>query len=115
MANTSTTIKSLDELIIKATSAIRKSQKRPDETRIYDSIKIFLENCDIDSSLFWERMKYLAENKVICNKPTKNANSFYISKRDRETNSSPIDKTPVINSLNNSVSTPQDLQHNLSP
>ena len=59
-------------------------------------------------------MKYFEENKVICNKPTKNGNSFYISKRDRETISSPIDKTPIINSSNNSVSTPQDLQHNLS-
>ena len=63
MANTSTTIKSLDELIIKAISAIRKSKERPDETRIYDSIKIFPENCDIDDSLFWERLKYLEENK----------------------------------------------------
>ena len=52
MANISTTIKSLDELIIKAISAICKSQKRPYETYIYDSIKIFLENCDIIDSLF---------------------------------------------------------------
>ena len=51
MANTST-IKSLVELIIKAISAIRKNQKRLDKTRIYDSIEIFLENCDIDDSLF---------------------------------------------------------------
>ena len=51
MANTST-IKPLVELIIKAISAIRKSQKRLGKTRIYDSIKIFLENCDIDDSLF---------------------------------------------------------------
>ena len=63
MANTSTT-KYLDELIIKAISAICKSQKRPDKTHIYDSIKIFLENCDIDYSLFCERMKYLEENKL---------------------------------------------------
>ena len=101
MANTSATIKSLDELIIKAISAIRKSQKRPDETRIYDSIKIFLENCDIYDSLFWENMKYFEENKVIYNKPRKNGNSFYIWKRNRETISSPIDKTPVINSPSN--------------
>ena len=114
MANTCTTKTSLDELIIKAISAIRKSQKRPDETRIYDTIKIFLENCGIDDSSFSESKKYLEENKVIYNKPTKNGNSFYISKRDRETTSSPIDKTPVIHSPNNSVSTPQDLQHNLS-
>ena len=59
-------------------------------------------------------MKHFEENKVIYNKPTKNGNSFYISKRDREIISSPIDKTPIINSSNNSVSTPQDLQHNLS-
>ena len=67
MANTST-MKSLDKLIIKIISAIRYSQKRSDETRIYDSIEIFLENCDTDVSLFWERMKYLEENKVIYNK-----------------------------------------------
>ena len=84
MANTFTIIKSLDELIIKAISAIRKSQKRPDETRIYDSIKIFLANCDIDDSLFWERMKYLEENKVIYNKPTKKWKFFlYFEKRSR--------------------------------
>ena len=39
-------------------------------------------------------MKYLQENKVIYNKPRKNGNSFYIWKRNRETISSPIDKTP---------------------
>ena len=113
MANTSTK-KSLNELIIEAISAIRKSQKRADETRIYDSIKIFLENFDIDNSLFWERVKQFEENKVIYNKPTKNENSFYFSKRDQETISYPIDKTPVVNSSNNSVSIPQDLQHNIS-
>ena len=63
MANTST-IKSFDEIIVKAIGTIRKSQKRLNETRIYDFIKIFLENCDIDDSLFRERMKYLEENKV---------------------------------------------------
>ena len=85
MANTST-IKSLDE-------QLARCQKRHNETRIYDSIKIFLENCDIDDSLFLERMKYLEDNKVIYNKPTKNGNYFYISKRDRETISSPVDQT----------------------
>ena len=59
-------------------------------------------------------MKYLEENKVIYNKPTKNGNSYYISKRDRETISSSIDKIPVINSPTNSVSSTKDLQHNLS-
>ena len=113
MANTST-MKSLDKLIIKIISEIRQSQKRSDETRIYDSIEIFLENCDTDVSLFWERMKYLEENKVIYNKPKKNGNYFYIPKRGQEIVSSPIDQKPIIDSLNNSVSTPQDFQDNLS-
>ena len=113
MANTSA-INSLDELIIKGISAIRESQKRQDENFIYDSITIFLENYDIDDNLFWERMKYLEQNEVICNKPTKNGNSFYTSKRDWETVSSPIDQTPVMKSPNNYVSTPQDLEDNLS-
>ena len=62
---------SLDELIIKARSAIHKRQKRLNKTLIYDSIKMFLENCDIDDGLFWGRMKYLEENKIIYNKPIK--------------------------------------------
>ena len=77
MANISTTIKSL-------ISAASKSQKRPNETRIFDSIKVFLENCDIDVSLFWKRMKYLEENKVIYNKPTKKWKLFlYFEKKSR--------------------------------
>ena len=59
-------------------------------------------------------MKYLAENEVIYNKWTKYGKSFYISKRDWETVSSPVDQTPVINSRNNSISTPQGLEDNLS-
>ena len=99
MTNIST-VNSLNELIIKSISAIRKSQKRPVETHIYDSITIFQENSDIDDRLFWERIKYLGKNEVIYNKQTKNGNSFYISKRDSETDSSVIDQTPLINSLN---------------
>ena len=39
-------------IIIKAISSIRKTQTRQEETHVYDSIKIFLEKCDIDDSLF---------------------------------------------------------------
>ena len=46
------TIKYLDEQITKAISTIRKSKKSPDETPIYDSSKIFPENCHIDDTLF---------------------------------------------------------------
>ena len=34
------------------------------ETRIYDPIKTILGNCDIDDSLFWERMKYLQQMEI---------------------------------------------------
>ena len=58
MSNTST-IKSLDELIIKAISAIRKSQKRSNETHIYDSIKMFLENLFINLFTFRKEIEKL--------------------------------------------------------
>ena len=60
------------------------------------------------------RIKYLEKNEVIYNKQTKNGNSSYISKRDRGTVSSPVDKKPAIDPTNSFVSTPQDLQDNLS-
>ena len=84
---------------------MRKSQKIPNATRIYDSIQMFLENYDIGGNFFSERMKYLEENETIYDKQTRNENSFYIWKKDQETVSSPIDQTPVINSPNNSVLT----------
>ena len=84
---------------------MRKSKKIPNETRIYDSIQMFLENYDIGGNFFSERMKYLEENETIYDKQTRNENSFYIWKKDQETVSSPIDQTPVINSPNNSVLT----------
>ena len=52
-------------------------------------------------------MNYLEENEVISDKLTKNENLFYNSKRNQETVPFPIDQTPVINSPNNSVSTPK--------
>ena len=51
MANTYA-MKSLDEQITKTISTMRKFKKGPDETPIYDSSKIFLENCHIDDTLF---------------------------------------------------------------
>ena len=62
---------------------------------------------------FGKEWSYLEENNLIYNKPTENGNSFYISKRDLETISSPFDQSPILNSPNNSVSAPQDLQNNL--
>ena len=64
---------------------------------------MFPENWDIDDGLFWEKMKYLEENKIIYNKPKKNEDSFYILKKDGKTISSTIDKTPLLNSPKNSV------------
>ena len=106
MANIST-IKFLDELIIKAINAIPKSQKRPTKPISMIPLKYSMKTVTVI-------LKYLEENELIYNKPTKNGNSFDISNRDRETASSPIDQKAVINFLNNSVSTPQGLEDNLS-
>ena len=83
MADTST-IKSLDELIIKEISAIRESEKHPHENRIYDSIKILFENCDMMIVHFGKEWSTLKKKKIICNKPTKKRKSFlYFEKRSR--------------------------------
>ena len=104
MANTST-IKSFDELTIQTISAIPKSQKRSDESCIYDNMMI------VYSRKEWSTLKRI---KLSAINLTKYGYSLYISKRDWETIFSPIDQTLLIISPNNSVSTLQDLQNNLS-
>ena len=104
MANTST-IKSFDELTIQTISAIPKSQKRSDESCIYDNMMI------VYSRKEWSTLKRI---KLSAINLTKYGYSLYISKRDWETIFSPFDQTLLIISPNNSVSTLQDLQNNLS-
>ena len=70
-------------------------------------LKYSLKTVKLMTVYFGKELKYLEENKVIYNKQTKNGNYFYIPKRDRETISSPINKTPVIYSPNNSILTPK--------
>ena len=108
------TIKSLNELIMKAISAIHKSQKRPSKTRIYQSIKIFLKSVTLMMVYFGKEWSTLKRMKIFLINLQKNGNSFYISKSDWKTVSSPIDQTSLINSPRNSVLIPQDLQDNLS-
>ena len=104
MANTST-IKSFDELTIQTISAIPKSQKRFDESCIYDNMMI------VYSRKEWITLKRI---KLSVINRTKYGYSPYIWKRDWETIFSPIDQTLLIISPNNSASTLQGLQNNLS-
>ena len=83
MASTSS-IESFDELIIKAISVTCKSQKHPDETPIYDFIKIFFENFDISGCLFQERMKFFEENCLIYIRPAKSGIPIIFLKKNQK-------------------------------
>ena len=111
MTNTST-IRPLNELIVKAFSVICKGQKRTNESCIYDSIKKFLENCDIDDS-FGKEWSNLKRVKIFIIKKQKMEIRFIFRERSRNCFFS--------NSLNtwNKLSKqlrigPQDLQGSLS-
>ena len=94
-------IESLDELIIKAISSLRKNKKRPDEARIYNFIDVFVEGCEVSDDVLWERMKHLEESGQIYNKPSKHGSSFYVAEKIIPGINSNLDPTPKINDFSN--------------
>ena len=75
------TILSVDNMIYQAISEIRYSfSRRPDEYRILNFIKEFLQGNEIDETIFWQRLKILEKEGKIINKPSKKGNSFFLPK-----------------------------------
>ena len=48
------TMDTADTVIFRAISEIRGKSKKPDEARIYNFVKNFLDNSDVSDSSFWE-------------------------------------------------------------
>ena len=85
-------METVDTVIFRAKSEIRGKSKRPDETRIYNFVKDFL-----DESIL--AMKTLEDRGVIINKPIKRGISFLLSKSLREptdNDSNTINITPTV-------------------
>ena len=89
----------VDTVIFRAISEIQDKSKRPDEARIYNFVKKFLNNSGVSDGSFWERIKTLENQGVIINRPTKCESSFFLSKSLHEpsdNNSNTISTTPTV-------------------
>ena len=58
-------IESVDNVIFRVISEIRDKSKRPDEARIYNFIKDFLDDSGLSDGFFWEKMKILEEQRAL--------------------------------------------------
>ena len=58
------TTETSDTVIFRAISEIRGKSKRPDEARIYNFIKKFIDNSDVSDGSFRERMKAIEDQGV---------------------------------------------------
>ena len=71
------TMETVDTVIFRAISEIRSKSKCPDEARIYNFVKDFLDDSGVSDVSFWERMKTLEDQGVIINRLTKCGSSFF--------------------------------------
>ena len=65
------TMETVDAIIFRAISEIRGKSKRPDEARIYNFVKDFLDDSSVSNGSFCERMKTLEDQGVFINRTTK--------------------------------------------
>ena len=73
-------MQAVDNFIFRAISEIRGKSKRPNEARIYNIFKHFLDEVSVFDGSFWERMKTLEDERAIINRPTKRGSFFFLSK-----------------------------------
>ena len=92
----------VDSVIFRAITEIRGKSKRPDEARIYNFVKDFLDDNGVSDGSFWERMKTLEDQGVTINRPTKCGSSFFLSNSLHE----PSDRNPNIIDTTPTVSLP---------
>ena len=106
------TMEIVGTVIFRAISEIRGKSKRPDEAKIYNSVKDFLDHRGVSNGSFWEKVKLLENQGIIINRPTACGSSFFLSKSLHEPsdgNSNTISTTPTISLPSN---TPVYLNYN---
>ena len=92
-------METVDTVIFRAISEIRAKSKRPDEARIYNFAKDFLDDSGVFDGSFWERKKTLEDEGVIINRSLKCGSFFFLSKSLHEwtnNNSNTINTTPTV-------------------
>ena len=71
------TMETVDTVIFRAITEIRGKSKRPDEGKIYNSVKDFLAHRGVSNGSFWEKVKTLENEGIIINRPTVCGSSFF--------------------------------------
>ena len=90
-------METVDTVIFRAISEIRGKLKRPDEARIYNFVKDFLDDSSVSDGSFWEIMKTFEDQRVIINTPTKCGSSFFLPLHElSDSNSNTINTTPTV-------------------
>ena len=59
------TMETADTVIFKAISEIRGKSKRPDEARIYNFVKKFLDDSEASDGSFWKEQKQLRTKELL--------------------------------------------------
>ena len=93
------TMETVDTVIFRAISESRSKIKCPDEAKIYNFVKDFLDDSSVFNCSFWERIKTLEDQGAIINRPTKRGSSLLLSKSLHEptdNNSDTINATPTV-------------------
>ena len=89
------TMETVDTVIFRAICEIWGKSKRPDEARIYDFVKDFLDDSDVSDGSFWERIKTLEDQGVVKNRSTKCGSSFFLSKKFKNLSTSIVDNSNI--------------------
>ena len=93
------TMETVDTVIFRAISEIQGKSKHPDETRIYNFVKDFLDDSSVSDGSFWERKKILEDQEVILYKPTKCVSFSFLPKsllEPSDSTSDTINTTPAV-------------------
>ena len=86
----------LDNIIINAINTIRKNQKRPDETLIYEFINKNLKNANLTKVTINERLTFMSKNNRITYKLTNGKNSYFVTNNQSSEPKEDIEKQLLI-------------------
>ena len=86
----------LDDIIINAINTIRKNQKRPDETLIYEFINKNLKNANLTKVTINERLTFMSKNNRITYKLTNGKNSYFVTDNESSEPKEDIEKQLLI-------------------
>ena len=86
----------LDDIIINAINTIRKNQKRPDETLIYEFINKNLKDANLTKVTINERLTFMSKNNRITNKLTNGKKSYFVTNNESSEPKEDIEKQLLI-------------------